>query len=105
MRYLVALLVCVLAWRPPLPPPNAHEWIDRGLDAEFAGDLATAEQGFLQAAALDRRYLPAWTLAAFYARQRNTKRAIHWAAIAAPMQYDDPRPLRQLLTSLKEPLP
>ncbi len=47
---------------------NSRAWIDLGLQAEERGDLARARQNLQRAAAVDRGYLPLWTLANYQVR-------------------------------------
>jgi tetratricopeptide (TPR) repeat protein len=53
-------------------PRLASAWMELGLRAESAGDLARAEACLLRAAQSDRMYVPLWTLANYYFR-RNDK--------------------------------
>ena len=84
-----------------LNPRLASAWIYLGLDAEADGDLAEAEQDLLQAARVDRQYLPAWTLANFYFRRGDTVNFWPWAARAASLTFDDYRPLLRLADALE----
>ena len=79
-----------------LNPLDSRSWIDLALRREMSGDLATAERDLLRAAAVDRQYLPRWSLANFYFRRGDTARFWLWAQRAAGMVYDDPRPLFRL---------
>jgi tetratricopeptide (TPR) repeat protein len=89
---------------PDANPLASAPWIDRGLAAEHAGDLATAERDLLTAARLDRQYLPAWTLANFYFRRGDRGAFWPWARRAASLSCgreadcgsDDVIPLMQL---------
>jgi tetratricopeptide (TPR) repeat protein len=81
---------------PAISPRSSAPLIDRGLAAERAGDLASAERDLLEAARLDHLYLPAWTLANFYFRRHDADRFWPWACRAAALVYDDPAPLLQL---------
>jgi hypothetical protein len=78
-----------------LNPRYAAAWIARGLQAEAAGDRKKAEASLLQAAEVDRLYLPRWTLANFYFRAGDLPRFWTWARRAAGMAYD-PAALFQL---------
>src|SRR3954465_7588541 len=46
-----------------LNPRFAAAWIARGLASEAGGERNAAEESLLQAAAVDRTYVPRWTLA------------------------------------------
>ena len=104
MRGAISILftiAAVVAARMPLVragenPRSSAVHIDRGLAAEAARDLATAERELLTAAEFDRRYLPAWTLANYYFRRDDRKEFWPWATRAAGLSYDDPTPLLQL---------
>jgi len=101
---------------PELAPPNqlrvavtlnprlAIAWIQLGLDAEGEGNLAEAEIDLLQAARVDRQYVPAWTLANFYFRRGDAANFWPWARKAAARTFDDYRPLLRLADVL-EPSP
>jgi tetratricopeptide (TPR) repeat protein len=84
-----------------LNPRLASAWIYLGLDAEADGDLAEAEQDLLQAARVDRQYVPAWTIANFYFRRGDTVNFWPWAAGAASLTFDDYRPLLRLADALE----
>lgn len=66
-----------------------------GIRAELRGDIAQAERFLLQAAAVDRTFLPHWALANFYLRTGQVDRL--WPAvrqclaIIEPKTPDDPR--------------
>jgi hypothetical protein len=77
-------------------PRSSAPLIDRGLAAESDHDFAAAEHDLLDAAHLDRQYLPAWTLANFYFRQHDADNFWLWARRAAALAYDDLMPLSQL---------
>lgn len=87
-----------------LNPRLAMAWIQMGLDAEAAGDLAEAEIDLLQAARVDRQFVPAWTLANFYFRRGDSVNFWSWGRKAAAMTFDDYRPLLRLADVL-EPSP
>jgi tetratricopeptide (TPR) repeat protein len=78
-----------------LNPRYTAAWIARGLQAEQAGDRQLAEENLLRAAAVDRTYLPSWTLANFYLRVENPEKFWLWARQAALMA-PDPTALFQL---------
>jgi tetratricopeptide (TPR) repeat protein len=78
-----------------LNPRYTAAWIARGLEAEAAGDRKKAEASLLQAAEVDRLYLPRWTLVNFYLRAGDLPQFWKWARRAAGMAYD-PAALFQL---------
>ena len=84
-----------------LNPRSSQDWITTGLAAERSGDLTEAESKLLKAAAIDRQYLPAWTLANFYFRHRRGTEFWTWARRAAELTYDDYRPLLLLAHELE----
>ena len=49
---------------------DAASWIQLGLLSEAGNDLPQAEESLLQAASVDSTFLPSWSLANFYFRQR-----------------------------------
>jgi tetratricopeptide (TPR) repeat protein len=79
-----------------LNPRLASAWMQLGLDAEADGNLEEAEMDLLQAARVDRLYLPSWTLANFYFRRGDANRFWPWAKRAAALTFDDYRPLLRL---------
>jgi tetratricopeptide (TPR) repeat protein len=72
-----------------LNPWDSPSWIELGLRAEAAGDLAGAERNLLRAANVDRQYLPAWSLANYYFRRGDSRNFWLWARQAAAMAYGD----------------
>ena len=84
-----------------LNPRLASAWIQLGLDAEADGNPQEAETDLLQAARVDRLYLPAWTLANFYFRRGDAAKFWPWAERAARLTYDDYRPLLRLADALE----
>jgi hypothetical protein len=59
---------------------DAGSWIQLGLKAELQQkNTSLAEHYFLTAARVSHMYLPAWTLANFYFRQRNDAQLFAWA--------------------------
>ena len=94
------------AMQPPAANPRlASRWVDLGLDAERQGRLDQARDDLLQAAGLDKRYLPAWTLANFYLRLGDAENFWPWARRAALLNYDDLRPLLQLAHAMEPDAP
>ena len=63
-----------------LDPYNAQADIELGLLFESRGELGRAEQCFLRAFAVNRTFLPRWSLASFYFRRGNTAAFWTWAA-------------------------
>jgi hypothetical protein len=88
----IVLLLAQHAIHPRLTPVS----LALGLEWERVGERRRAEEVLLRAAALDRRYLPAWTLANFYFRSGMVEEFWHWAHRAAVLCYDDFRPLLRL---------
>lgn len=84
-----------------LNPRLSSAWIQLGLNAEADGNLQEAETDLLQAARVDRLYLPAWTLANFYFRRGDTAKFWPWAERAARLTFDDYRPLLRLADALE----
>ena len=87
-----------------LNPRLSSAWIQMGFDAEAEGNLAEAEIELLQAARVDRQYVPAWTLTNYYFRRGDSANFWPWARKAAAMTFDDYRPLLRL-ADLLDPSP
>jgi pentatricopeptide repeat protein len=68
---------------------DAQADIDLGLSAEADGDFLNAEKSFKDAFAVDRTWLPRWSLANYYLRRGNLPEFWAWAARAAQMPPDD----------------
>ncbi len=90
-------------------PRDSRMWIAKGLAAERHSDIQTAEFDLLQAARIDQRYLPAWTLTNFYFRRAASgeygqESFWRWARRTASLTYDEFRPLLALAHSF-EPSP
>jgi tetratricopeptide (TPR) repeat protein len=79
-----------------LDPYNAEADIELGLRLEAAGDYASAEKLLLNAFAVDRTFLPRWTLANFYFRRNNLPAFWTWARSAAEMPSDSTGPVFEL---------
>lgn len=79
-----------------LDPYNAEADIELSLRLEGAGDYSRAEKLLLDAFAIDRTYLPRWSLANFYLRRNNLPAFWTWAQSAAEMPSDNVRPLFEL---------
>lgn len=77
-------------------PRDSKSWVDLGLRAEFHGRYAEAERFFLEAARVDKQYVPRWTLANYYFRRQQAEPFWHWAREAAAMSFGDPLPLFRL---------
>jgi hypothetical protein len=66
-----------------LDPWDYQSWIQLGLSTEMQhNDVVAAERDYLRAAAVDRMFLPKWTLTNFYFRQRRSSDFFHWANAA-----------------------
>jgi tetratricopeptide (TPR) repeat protein len=72
---------------------DSQSWIELGLRAEAAGDLAGAESSLLRAASVDAEYYPRWSLVNYYFRHGNVEKFWFWARKATEMAYGDPAPL------------
>jgi len=77
-------------------PYNAEADIELGLRLEAAGNYPRAEKMLLDAFAVDRTFLPRWTLANFYFRRNNLPAFWTWARSAAEMPSDSTEPLFEL---------
>jgi tetratricopeptide (TPR) repeat protein len=87
-----------------LNPGLSLGWIKLGLTQEIQGNVAEAERCYLQSARYDRQFLPAWTLASFYARRNDAAHFWPWSRRAAEMSYDNIRPiLRQAFGFTENP--
>jgi hypothetical protein len=75
---------------------NAEAAIELGLRYEAEGNYARAEKLLLQAWAVDRTYVPRWSLANYYLRRDNMPAFWFWARQAAAMPSADITPLFQL---------
>ena len=76
-----------------LNPWDSQSWVELGLRAEAAGDLAGAEDGLLRAASIDTEYYPRWSLVNYYFRHDNSEKFWFWARKAIEMAYGDLVPL------------
>lgn len=79
-----------------LDPYKAPAWIQLGILYEGESDVPKAEHAFLQAAKVDKTFLPAWSLANFYFRHNETDQFWLWAKKAAQMSPTDALPLFRL---------
>jgi tetratricopeptide (TPR) repeat protein len=70
-------------------PYDSAAWIRLGLEAELAGDQASAESFLLRAAEVDKTYQPRWTLANFYFRRQRAEDFWLWARRAGEMAYQN----------------
>lgn len=81
-------------------PTNSLYWIERSVTQELAGKPAAAEASLLEAAHRDHLYVPRWTLAAYYFRQRDLPKFRNWARLALEMSWGDALPLFQMASQL-----
>lgn len=79
-----------------LNPWDSQSWVELGLRAETAGDLAGAERYMLTAARVDKLYFPKWSLVNFYFRRGDREQFWFWARQAVEMAYGDLAPLFSL---------
>jgi Tfp pilus assembly protein PilF len=79
-----------------LNPSDSAILIRLGLRAESQGDFAHAERYLLEAARIDKLFMPSWTLANYYVRVGDNERFWPWARQALEMGYGDLSPLFQL---------
>jgi hypothetical protein len=79
-----------------LDPYSAQADIELGLQAEADGDDARAERSLLSAFAVDRTFLPRWSLANFYLRHDRMAEFRTWARRAMEMPPQDAGPLFEL---------
>jgi hypothetical protein len=77
-------------------PYNAEADIELGLRLEAAGNYPRAEKLLLDAFAVDRTFVPRWTLANYYFRRNNLTAFWTWARSAAEMPSDSTGPLFEL---------
>ena len=75
---------------------NAQAAIELALQDESDGNYDAAEKLLLGASAVDRTYLPRWSLANFYFRRDNMPAFWMWARKAADMPTEDMGPLFEL---------
>jgi tetratricopeptide (TPR) repeat protein len=75
---------------------NAQAAIELALQDESEGNLSESEKLLLEAFAVDRTYVPRWTLANFYFRRDNLPAFWTWARNAAEMPTEDMGPLFEL---------
>lgn len=80
-------------------------WIRLGIDAEKREDYANAERCFLRSAAIDRTYLPCWTLANYYLRRNDPEHFWPWVKRALERSYGDPTPLFQFCWIMSQDAP
>ena len=79
-----------------LNPRYTEARIALSQEYEAAGNLGAAEAELLEAARLDRQFIPAWALANFYFRQDAADRFWTWARRAAAVSFGDRRSLFDL---------
>jgi hypothetical protein len=78
-----------------LSPRDARWLLALGLRAEMRGDMAAAEHYLLQAARVNKRFEPRWTLAGFYYRAGKDD-FWHWTRSALDISFADARPVFDL---------
>ena len=83
-----------------LDPQLSKSWIELGLQLEIQGTSKEGERCYLEAARVDRQFLPAWTLANFYFRRSDAARFWPSARLAAQMSYGNIRPILRLAFAL-----
>jgi tetratricopeptide (TPR) repeat protein len=79
-----------------LNPYAAPQWIQLGLWRETENNRAEAETDFLQAARVDSTFLPNWSLANYYFRERNEQQFWNRARKALQMTSKDASPIFRL---------
>src|SRR5579864_5226014 len=79
-----------------LNPSDSAVRIRLGLRAESQRDFARAEKYLLEAAQIDKLFLPRWTLANYYVRVGDADKFWPWARQALEMGYGDLTPLFEL---------
>ncbi len=86
------------SWRMAcqLNPRDPRLLIPAGIQAEIAGDLASAEYYFKTAEKTNRLWLPRWTLANFYARRGDSSQALFWIKSALERSYGQTQAAFQL---------
>lgn len=85
-----------------LNPRNARILIAAGLQAESAGDPALAESLLIDAAKVDRGWLPRWTLANFHLRREAYEQFWRWGRDAASVSSGfDLLPLFRLASNIE----
>jgi hypothetical protein len=76
----VAQQVALLKEATRLSPFDYQSLIQLGLNSEMVeGDPKTAESYFLQAVAVNKMFLPKWTLTNYYFRRQNSSEFFRWA--------------------------
>jgi len=85
-----------------LSPHDSELWMELGLSAEIAGDLATAEKCLLEAARRDRTYQPRATLAHYYCRRNDQHNFWPWVSQALQIAQGDVRPLFRLCWEMSD---
>ena len=103
--YDSAYLARLAAWRPAehvallqravsYNPFDFESWIQLGLASEFQqGDVSAAERYFLKAAAVNRMFLPRWTLTNFYFRHNKLPEFFRWAKATLAITPYSPEPV------------
>lgn len=80
-----------------LSPRDSQFLIRLGFRAETEGDYPRAERVLLQAAAVDKKLNPKWSLASFYFRRGRTAEFWKWASLSLVSIRTDPVPVFQLM--------
>jgi hypothetical protein len=88
---VVPLLLAAAFWNPAedFTKYDSSRWIGSGLEHERLGDLKAAERDLLEAAQIDRLYLPRWTLAGFYFRRNDPDNFWRWTREALAVGRHD----------------
>jgi hypothetical protein len=75
-------------------PFEFESWIQLGFASEFQShDRASAERYYLQAAAVNKMFLPKWTLTNFYFRQGEAEQFFRWAESTLAISPYSPEPV------------
>ncbi len=98
-------LARLAAWKTPekvalleravtMNPFDFESWIQLGFASEFQlHDLAGAERCFLEAAAVNKMFLPKWTLTNYYFRHGNVAEFFRWASATLAITPYSPEPV------------
>jgi len=83
-------------------PQNSTIWIRLGLELEGRGRSREAERCLLRAAALDRDFIPVWTLTNYYFRRGDAARFFPAARRTLSFGRGDPDPVFRLCWSITD---
>jgi tetratricopeptide (TPR) repeat protein len=83
-------------------PQNSMIWIRLGLELEGSGRYQEAERCLLRAAALDRDFIPVWTLTNYYFRRADAARFFTAARRTLSFGRGDPDPVFRLCWSITD---